>query len=141
MGSKDLSLPFSKSDIEDIAKTYPTPFYIYDKKAIIENSQRLLKAFSWAKGFKEYFAVKALPNPHILNTLAQEGFGADCSSMTELLLAQRCGLVGQNIMFTSNNTPACEFQQAKQLGAIINLDDITHIDFLSFIFCYLICLK
>lgn len=124
-------LPFTKDQIEDIIATYPTPFHIYDEQAIRGNAQHLLRAFSWNKGFKEFFAVKALPNPTILEILKEEGFGADCSSLPELLLAEQAGITGENIMFTSNDTPAEEFKKAKELGAIINLDDISHIEFLE----------
>lgn len=125
------SLPFCKSDIEQIMLKYPTPFHIYDEKAIRENARMLLKAFSWAPDFKEYFAVKATPNPYILKILREEGLGADCSSLAELILAEKAGINGENIMFSSNDTPANEFFKAEELGAIINLDDITHIDFLE----------
>jgi diaminopimelate decarboxylase len=121
------SLPFTKTQIEAIIAKYPTPFHIYNEKAIRENARNLNAAFSWAPGFKEYFAVKATPNPAILQVVKEEGFGADCSSLTELLLAERTGITGENIMFTSNDTPAEEFRKAVALGAIINLDDITHI--------------
>ncbi|MDP3948220.1 MAG: diaminopimelate decarboxylase [bacterium] len=124
-------LPFAKSKIEEIIKKYPTPFYIYDEKGIRENAKRFYKAFSWAPGFKNYFAVKALPNPHILKILKEEGMGVDCSSLPELILAEKVGTAGEDIMFTSNDTPAAEFKKARELGAIINLDDITHIEFLE----------
>ncbi len=124
-------LPFTKPQIEEIIAQYPTPFHIYDEKAIRENARKLTKAFNWVPGFKEYFAVKATPNPYIMKLGKEEGFGADCSSLAELLLAERVGITGENIMFSSNNTPAEEFQKAQELGAIINLDDITHIDFLE----------
>ncbi len=124
-------VPFNKAQMEQIIEKYPTPFHIYDEVAIRENARRLLAAFSWAPGFKEYFAVKATPNPAILRMLKEEGFGADCSSMTELLLAEHCGIAGEKIMFSSNNTPAEEYEKALALGAIINLDDFTHIDFLE----------
>jgi diaminopimelate decarboxylase len=124
-------LPFSKEQIEKIVAQYGTPFHIYDEKAIRENARKLIAAFSWAPGFKEYFAVKATPNPYILKILREEGFGADCSSLPELILAEKVGIVGEEIMFTSNDTPADEFIKARELGAIINLDDITHIDFLE----------
>ncbi|MEK6982945.1 MAG: diaminopimelate decarboxylase [Nanoarchaeota archaeon] len=124
-------LPFSKEKILDIIKKYPTPFHIYDERAIRQNAQRFVKAFSILDGFKEYFAVKATPNPHILKILHQEGFGADCSSLPELIMAEKVGISGEEIMFTSNDTPASEFQKARQLGAIINLDDISHIEFLE----------
>jgi diaminopimelate decarboxylase len=121
------NLPFSKTEIEAIIAKHPTPFHIYDEKAIRENARHLNAAFTWAPGFKEYFAVKATPNPSILQVVKEEGFGADCSSLTELMLAERTGITGENIMFTSNDTPAAEFRKAVALGAIINLDDITHI--------------
>ncbi|CAN2041966.1 Protein TabA [Candidatus Magnetomoraceae bacterium gMMP-15] len=124
-------LPFTKSQIEKIIREYPTPFHIYDENKIRENVQNLISAFSWVYEFKEYFAVKATPNPYVLNILKQEGCGTDCSSMAELILSERVGLTGENIMFTSNNTPASEFQKALELGAIINLDDITHIAYLE----------
>lgn len=117
--------------IQKIVKTYPTPFHIYDEKGIRENARRLREAFAWNKGFKEYFAVKATPNPFILQVLKEEGCGADCSSMTELMLSEAVDIIGDNIMFSSNNTPAGEFTKARELGAIINLDDFTHIDFLK----------
>jgi diaminopimelate decarboxylase len=132
------TVPFSTYQIEDLEKRYPTPFHIYDEGAIRAASRRLYKAFSWVKdpdgkegGFKNFFAVKALPNPYILRVLKEEGMGADCSSLPELLLADAAGITGEEIMFTSNDTPAEEFVQAKKLGAIINLDDITHVDFLE----------
>ncbi len=117
--------------VRQIAKTYPTPFHIYDEKGIRENARKLNKAFSWNKGFKEYFAVKATPTPGILKLLREEGCGVDCSSLTELMLADRCGFSGREIMFSSNVTPAEEFVLADKLGGIINLDDISHIDFLE----------
>ena len=124
--------PFvTKEQIEKIAKEYPTPFYIYDEKGIRENARKLKKAFSWNKGFKEYFAVKATPNPYILKILQEEGCGTDCSSLTELMMADKCGFKETDIMFSSNDTPADEFQYARKLNATINLDDITHIDFLK----------
>lgn len=122
--------PFlSKEKIEEIVKTFDTPFHIYDEKAIRENARELYKAFSWNPGFKEYFAVKATPNPFIMKILSEEGCGMDCSSITELMLSERCGIVGEEIMFSSNNTPAEDYRYAVKLGAIINFDDITHIDF------------
>ena len=124
-------LPFTKEQIEDIIKKYPTPFHIYDEKAIKANARRLLKAFEWAPGFKEFFAVKAAPNPHLMRILHEEGFGADCSSFTELVFAERSGLKNEEIIFSSNDTPANEYVKAQELGAIINLDDVTHIDFLE----------
>ena len=125
-------IPFVTLDeVKEIVKTYPTPFHIYDEKGIRENARNLKKAFSWNKGFKEYFAVKATPNPYILNILKEEGCGTDCSSLTELMMSEACGIAGENIMFSSNVTPAEEYIKARELGAIINLDDITHIDFLK----------
>jgi diaminopimelate decarboxylase len=124
-------VPFTKEQMEEIIKQYPTPFHIYDEKAIRENARKLLKAFSWNKGFKEFFAVKACPNPYIIKILKEEGFGTDCSSLPELVLSEKVGIVGENIMFTSNETPANEYKKAFELGAIINLDDITHIPFLE----------
>ncbi|MBI2039803.1 diaminopimelate decarboxylase [Candidatus Microgenomates bacterium] len=125
------SLPFTKKQIEEIIKIYPTPFHIYDEKAIRENARKFYQAFSWIDGFKNYFAVKANPNPHILKILKKESMGTDCSSLPELILAEKVGLKGEEIMFTSNETPAKEYQYAKKLGAIINLDDISHIEFLE----------
>lgn len=124
-------MPFTKNDLEKIAAKFPTPFHIYDEKAIRENARDLLQAFEWNEGFKEYFAVKATPNPFILKILKSEGFGTDCSSLPELLLSERAGIVGTDIMFSSNDTPAIEFQKARQLNALINLDDISHIPFLE----------
>ena len=124
--------PFvTKEQVEEIAKTYPTPFFLYDEKGIRENARKMKKAFSWNKGFREYFAVKATPNPFILKILQEEGCGTDCSSLTELMMSEACGFKGSDIMFSSNVTPAKEYQKAKELGAFINLDDITHIDFLE----------
>ena len=124
-------LPFRKEKILAIIKKYPTPFHIYDEKAIRENARRFLKAFSILKGFKEFFAVKATPNPYILKMLHEEGFGVDCSSYAELEMAERVGFKGEEIMFSSNDTPAEEFVKAKKLGGIINLDDISHINYLE----------
>ena len=125
-------VPFvSKDQLEDICRQYPTPFHLYDEKGIRQTARDLYKAFSWNKGFKEYFAVKATPNPTILKILHEEGCGTDCSSLTELMMSEKCGITGEEIMFSSNDTPANEFKKAKELGAIINLDDITHIDFLE----------
>ena len=117
--------------LKEITKTYPTPFHIYDEKGIRENARLLKKAFSWNQGFKEYFAVKAEPNPYIMKILKEEGCGADCSSLTELMLSEAVGLTGSEIMFSSNDTPAGEYTKARQLGAYINLDDYTMIDFLE----------
>lgn len=125
------NLPFDKKQIEEIIKKNPTPFNLYDEKAIRANAKRFYQAFSWAPNFKNYFAVKALPNPYILKILKEEGMGADCSSLPELILSEKVGIRGEEIMFTSNNTPAKEFVKAKELGAIINLDDITHIKMLE----------
>ncbi|SFL54153.1 diaminopimelate decarboxylase family protein [Pelosinus propionicus] len=124
-------LPFTKTELEEIITHYPTPFHIYDEQAIRNNVRKLLTAFSWAPGFKEYFAVKATPNPHILKILQEEGVGADCSSLPELILSKQSGITGENIIFSSNDTPAAEYQAAKDLGAIINLDDISHIEYLE----------
>lgn len=125
------NLPFTLDELTKIADEYQTPFHIYDEAAIRRNARRLLKAFAWNPGFKEFFAVKATPNPRLMEILKEEGFGMDCSSLPELLLSERIGVTGENIMFTSNDTPASEFQKAKELGAVINLDDISHIDFLE----------
>lgn len=125
-------IPFvTKEQLEDIASRYATPFYLYDEKGIRETARRVNKAFSWNKGFKEYFAVKATPTPGILKILHEEGCGADCSSYTELLMADAVGFKGDEIMFSSNDTPVEDFQLARKLNATINLDDITHIDFLE----------
>ncbi len=127
----DKSLPFDLPKLQAISKQFPTPFYLYDERAIRAGARRLLRAFSWVDGFQEYFAVKATPNPHILKLLAEEGFGGDCSSLPELALCERVGITAEQIMFTSNNTPANEFVKARELGAVINLDDLTHIPFLA----------
>lgn len=129
MASK--KLPFSKEQIEKIIENHPTPFHIYDEKAIRKNARYFKNAFSWNKGFKEYFAIKATPNPYIMKVLRSEGFGIDCSSIAELELAKKVGMSGDEILLTSNDTPVHEFQLAKDLGAIINLDDISHIGFLE----------
>ena len=123
--------PISKEKLEDIIKQYPTPFHIYDEQAIRENIRCLFKAFSWAPSFREHYAVKAAPNPRLLQILKEEGAGADCSSLPELLLADAVGIKGEAIMLTSNDTPADEFQKAIELGAVINLDDISHINYLE----------
>lgn len=128
---KNLTLPFDDAKIREIIAQYPTPFHLYDERAIRQNARRLLRAFDWNPGFREYFAVKATPNPYILKVLKEEGFGADCSSLAELVLAEQVGVAGEGIMFTSNDTPAQEYVRAKELGAILNLDDITHLDFLE----------
>lgn len=125
-------VPFvTKEQIEEIVKTYPTPFHIYDEKGIRENARRLKAAFSWNPGFKEYFAVKATPNPFLLKILQQEGCGVDCSSLTELMMSEACGFSGSDIMFSSNVTPEADYKLAYDLGAYINLDDITHIEYLE----------
>lgn len=121
----------TKEQIEEIVKSYPTPFHLYDEKGIRENAARVKTAFSWNPGFKEYFAVKATPNPFLINILREYGCGCDCSSKTELMLCDAIGAVGHDIMFSSNDTPAEEYALAGKLGAIINLDDITHIDFVE----------
>jgi diaminopimelate decarboxylase len=123
--------PLDKAELEKLAERYPTPFYLYDEKGIIENVRRIKAAYSGFPGYINHFAVKALPNPAILTLLAAEGVGADCSSYTELLLAEAAGIQGEKIMFTSNETPAKEYQLARKLGAVINLDDCTHIEFLE----------
>ncbi|MGW8256941.1 MAG: diaminopimelate decarboxylase family protein [Thermoguttaceae bacterium] len=124
-------LPLSAAQLEAIAAKHPTPFHIYDEAGIRASAVKLLAQFAWNPGFKEFFAVKATPNPFILKLLKHEGFGLDCSSLPELLLAERVGVTGKEIMFSSNDTPAEEFVKARQLGATINLDDISHIEFLE----------
>ena len=121
----------TKEQIAEVVKTYPTPFHIYDEKGIRENARNMAKAFSWNKGFKEYFAVKATPNPYIMQVLKEEGCGFDCSSLTELMMSEAVGSVGSEIMFSSNATPPEEFVKARELTAIIKLDDFTHIAFLE----------
>ncbi len=123
--------PFTKEEIDVLAAKYPTPFFVYDEAGIRKSVKALTAAFSWSPGFKEYFAVKALPNPSILSLLKEEGCGTDCSSLAELLLAERAGIRGEDILLTSNDTPAEEFIKAGELGALINLDDISHIDYLE----------
>ena len=125
------NFPISQENLEEIIKKYPTPFHIYDEKAIRQNIRRLFKAFAWAPDFREHYAVKAAPNPYLLQILREEGAGADCSSLAELLLSDAAGIQGEKIMLTSNDTPADEFQKAIELGAIINLDDISHIEYLE----------
>lgn len=130
MSSNDL--PFTKADIENIVRLYPTPFHIYDEAAIRENAEAFMSAFSWVPGgFKNHFAVKALPNPYILELLKEEGMGTDCSSLPELLLSEAAGITGEEVMFSSNDTPAAEYVKARELGAVINLDDISHIEYLK----------
>lgn len=124
-------LPIGHGQMLELASHMETPFYLYDETAIIEHARRFRKLFSWAPGFCNYYAVKACPNPAILKLLAQEGFGADCSSLPELLLSKASGITGKKIMFTSNDTPPEEFKAAYEAGAIINLDDITHIEALE----------
>lgn len=135
---KNLALPFDRAFLEDVVQQHPTPFHIYDEAAIRANSRAMYQAFSWVPdgngapgGFKNYFAVKALPNPHIMRILREEGMGFDCSSIAELILCEKLGCTGEEIIFTSNDTPIYEYQKAKDLGGIINLDDITHIDYLA----------
>ena len=124
--------PFvTKQQVEEIVKKFPTPFHLYDEAGIRANAQAVKDAFAWNPGFREYFAVKATPNPYLLKILKDYDMGCDCSSYTELMLAKSCGFDGEHIMFSSNDTPAEEFAYADKLGAIINLDDFTHIDFLE----------
>ncbi len=125
-------LPFTQADIENIVRLHPTPFHIYDEAAIRKNAQAFSGAFAWVPGgFKNHFAVKALPNPYILDVLKEEGMGTDCSSLPELLLSEFAGITGEEVMFSSNDTPAAEYVKARELGAIINLDDISHIPYLE----------
>ncbi len=127
-----MKTPFvTKAQLEEITARYPTPFHLYDETGMRRNARQLNRAFAWAPSFREYFAVKATPTPAILKILKEEGCGVDCSSLTELMLAEKCGFRGHEIMFTSNNTLAEEFQLAHRLGAVLNLDDITHVDFLE----------
>ncbi|MDD3114926.1 MAG: alanine racemase, partial [Anaerovibrio sp.] len=125
------TFPLSREQLEKVIAKYPTPFHIYDEKAIRSNLRRLQQAFSWAPEFREHFAVKAAPNPRLIQVLAEEGAGTDCSSLPELLLSEAAGVTGERIMLTSNDTPAEEFQKAIELGAIINLDDISHLAYLE----------
>lgn len=125
-------VPFvTKEKIEEITETYPTPFHIYDEKGIRENAKAVKEAFAWNKGFKEYFAVKATPNPFLIDILHEYGCGCDCSSLTELMLSNALGIHGEDVMFSSNDTPQEDYEYAAKIGAVINLDDITHIDFLE----------
>src|SRR3989338_689326 len=124
-------LPFTKEQIQELSKKHPTPFYIYDEAGIRQTARELVENFSWNEGFKHYFPIKATPNPAILEIVKEEGSGADCSSLPELQLSERAGITGENIMFSSNDTPRDEFVKARKLGAIINLDDIRHIEFLE----------
>ena len=131
-GANTLKKPFVTLDqLQTITRQYPTPFHLYDEKGIRDTARALYKAFSWNPGYREFFAVKATPNPQILKILKEEGCGTDCSSLTELMMSDRCGFAGDQIMFSSNDTPAEEFALAAKLGATINLDDISHIDFLK----------
>ena len=124
--------PFvTKEKLEEITASFPTPYHLYDEKGIRENAKAVQEAFAWNKGFKEYFAVKACPNPALIQIMREYGCGCDCSSMTELMLSKAIGCEGEDIMFSSNATPAEEYAYANKIGAIINLDDITHIDFLE----------
>ena len=125
------TFPLSRARLEEVIKEYPTPFHIYDEHAIRENIRALQRAFAWAPEFREHFAVKATPNPRIVQILAEEGAGTDCSSLAELLISKAAGVTGEKIMLTSNDTPADEFQKAIELGAIINLDDLSHLDYLA----------
>ena len=125
------SFPLSKAQLDDLISKFPTPFYLYDEKAIRENMQKFTKAFSIFPVFREHFAVKACPNPYILKILAQEGCGADCSSLPELILSKKSGILGNKVIFTSNETPAEEYKYAYENGNIINLDDFTHIEYLK----------
>ena len=125
------SFPLSKAQLDDLISKFPTPFYLYDEKAIRENMQKFTKAFSIFPVFREHFAVKACPNPYILKILAQEGCGADCSSLPELILSKKSGILGKKVIFTSNETPAEEYKYAYENGNIINLDDFTHIEYLK----------
>lgn len=123
--------PLNREQLEELTKEFPTPFHLYDEAAIRANACALKAAFAWNPGFKEYFAVKATPNPYLMKILKAEGFGADCSSYPELLLSESVGVSGEDVIFTSNDTPAYEYAKAKELGAIINLDDISHIEYLE----------
>ena len=125
-------VPFiTKEEAQEIAKTYPTPFHLYDERGIRANAKAVKEAFAWNPGFKEYFAVKATPNPCLIQILRDYGCGCDCSSMTELMLSKAMGMEGADIMFSSNETPEEEYAYAAKIGAIINLDDITHIEFVE----------
>lgn len=117
--------------LKEIDKTYPTPYHLYDEKGIRENMEKIYQAFSWNQGFREFFAVKATPNPFLLNILKEYDCGTDCSSYTELLMSEKLGFDGSHIMFSSNDTPAEEFVYARKINATINLDDFTHIEFLE----------
>ncbi len=124
-------LPFSKQQLDKILEKYPTPFHLYDERGIKENARRFIRSFSWNPGFKEFYAIKSAPNPYLMKIMQLEGYGIDCSSYAELVLAEKLGMKGDDIMFTSNDTPAYEYKKAIELGAIINLDDISHIEYLE----------
>mmetsp|Transcript_70484 Transcript_70484/g.168807 ORF Transcript_70484/g.168807 Transcript_70484/m.168807 type:complete len:439 (-) Transcript_70484:159-1475(-) len=124
------NFPFSDEEVLALAKEYPTPFHLYDERIIREQVRNLNAAFAWCEGYRNHFAVKATPNPHILKVLQEEGCGTDCSSVAELVLSERTGYKGDQILFTSNNTPLKEYKKALELGAIVNLDDLSHVDFL-----------
>ncbi len=125
------NLPFGREFLEKLAQQYPTPFYIYDEKTLRNHARLFNDSFAWNPGFKEFFAVKANPNPSLLAILKDEKLGGDCSSLPELILCEKVGILGEEIMFTSNNTPAAEYAKAAQLGAVINLDDLTHVSYLE----------
>ena len=125
------TVPFTKSQITALMTQKPTPFYVYDEKGMVDNAIKMFNAYSWIKGYKNYFAVKATPNPYLMKILKETGMGADCSSYPELLLSEKVGLKGEEIMFTSNDTASYEFVKARELNAIINLDDISHIEYLE----------
>ena len=127
----DKKLPFGKEKLKEIISLYPTPFHIYEEKGIKDYARKFNKAFEWNEGYREYYAIKAAPNPYLMKIMQQEGFGIDCSSLAELEIAERLGMKGEDIMFTSNDTPDYEYKKAMDLGAIINLDDISHIDYLE----------
>lgn len=127
---KGKQLPVSVEKLRDFVNEYPTPFYLYDEKGIRQSVKQLISAFSWAPSFQEYYAVKACPTPGILEVLKSEGCGLDCSSIAELVIAEKLGVVGENIMFTSNNTPIEEYQKALKLGAVLNLDDLSHVEYI-----------
>lgn len=125
------TFPLTLEQVTSLSARFPTPFHLYDEAAMMANIRRLKAAFAWNPGFREYFAVKATPNPCLLKLFAKEGIGCDCSSLAELVLAEKAGVTGEGIMFTSNDTPEEEFRKAKELGAIINLDDLSHIEYLE----------
>lgn len=128
---KGKEIPFTKEQLKEIIQKHPTPFHIYDEQSMIDYAQYFVNSFSWNNGFKEYYAIKAAPNPYLMKVLRNQGFGIDCSSMAELVLAEKLGMRGEEIMFTSNDTPDFEYKKAVELGAIINLDDISHIEYLE----------